>query len=310
MGRVVILEGPDGGGKTSLARKLEKLGFEYKHEGPPPENVDLVAHYLNILNESIESDGDVVHDRLWLGERIYGPIARGADRLGLNGQKLFTRLCSSKGVLQLICLPTLGITLENYSHKIKEAHDYLKNVEKLKEVYVAYLQWFDQFASLGNIDSFDYRFNDEEFVLNHFRLLESSSPKGMVGSKRARYLFIGDKPNHPSIDVPFHALNGSSGYFNNALLLAGLQDWDVAISNAYSPTNKPHILASMISWLPKLEHIFVMGKSAQNWFERNASLGICKVSFIDHPSYLKRFKGSNPMVMAEILKEAICGISG
>ena len=38
--KVVVLEGPDGGGKTALANELVRHGYTYHHEGPPPKNVD------------------------------------------------------------------------------------------------------------------------------------------------------------------------------------------------------------------------------------------------------------------------------
>ncbi len=44
MGRVVILEGPDGSGKTTLAKELVKSGFTYKHMGVPDEGTDLMAN--------------------------------------------------------------------------------------------------------------------------------------------------------------------------------------------------------------------------------------------------------------------------
>jgi hypothetical protein len=305
MGQVVILEGPDGGGKTTFARALEKCGFEYKHEGPPPPGSDIVAHYLKILDESINAETDVVHDRLWLGERIYGPVARGTDLLGNEGQRLFMRLCDSKNVLQYICLPPKGTVLENYKKKIQDPKDFLKSEEKLLKVYSAYLSWTYSYGNVRTI--LDYTQFDYTRILGDMELFNHGpAPKGMVGSRKAKFLFIGDRPNHDSIDVPFHALNGSSGYFNTALTLAGLEEHQIAISNAYSPLNIPHSLGSMLIWLPSVEHIFLMGQGAQAWYNDRASQ-VYKTSFIPHPSYLKRFKGSNPQVLADIIKERIYG---
>jgi thymidylate kinase len=304
MGQVIILEGPDGGGKTILAKRLEKeFGFKYKHEGPPPDNIDLIAYYLEILNESIEGSQNVVHDRLWLGERIYGPIVRGIDRLGHNGQTLFTRLCDSKEVTQIICLPFRQVAIDNYSIKMKDPNDFLKSMEKFQQVYESYLDW--TYSNKCRI--FNYEKNNVESLIQDIdKFPPNRSPKGLVGSKQAKYLFIGDRPNHPSIDVPFHALNGSSGYFNSALIKAGLKESEIAISNAFSPINHIHSLGAMLAWLNNIEHIFLMGQAAKAWYDERAT-HIYKTSYIPHPSYLKRFKGSNSQVLADIIKERIHG---
>lgn len=310
MNRIVILEGPDGAGKTTLANELVvKYGFRYKHEGPPPISADLHAHYLKVLNESIESPFDTVHDRLWLGERIYGPVARGLDRLGPEGQKLILRLHTSKQIKMLICLPKLKAVKENYVRKLETGHDYLQSPEKLVKVFQSYCHWLYNYGNMGEL--YDYT---KDFSIS--KLLDSFDPhsvlpSGTVGSRLAKYLFIGDRPNHLTIDVPFHAVDGSSGYFNRALELANIAEPDVAISNAFGPgkLTSPikHSLRSMIDKLPHLTNIFLMGKNAQEWFSNSVmspqDLHLRDVHNLPHPSYLKRFYGANPKVLAKMIKD-------
>jgi len=307
MGRIFILEGPDGGGKTTLAKNLAKQGFTYKHEGLPPSGVDLISHYLKILNDSVESTEDTVHDRLWLGERIYGPICRGIDRLGDEGQVLFNRIHSSKSILHAVCLPPFEVALESYSFKIMEKSDYLKSMNKWKEVYKAYDNWIQSNVSRITI-KFDYTTHDSLW-LNELGIF----PRGMVGSPRAKFLFIGDQPNHETIDVPFHALNGSSGYFNKALVMAGIEESDLAISNAYGPRGRDfHALGSILKCVPYVEKIFLLGNEAVKWFNSDLNTGVsipCKVYSLPHPSYLKRFKGNNPQIMANAIRKALDGSS-
>jgi hypothetical protein len=307
MGRVVILEGPDGGGKTTLAHALVKRGFVYRHEGPPPEGVDLIAHYLEILNESIESPVDTVHDRLWLGERIYGPIARGVDRIGDEGEKLFMRLHRSKKILHYLCMPEYKVVRENYSNKIQQSDDYLKSMDKWDKVVEGYSNWAEKTYDTSKI--LDYRNAALENVMCDIaqdgRIF---LPKGTIGSRSAKYLFIGDIPNHPRIDVPFFAITGSSGYLNKALQLAGFLERDIALSNAYGPEGVPHSQLEILENLPNLKRIFIMGNKAKEWFWRRAILcssDRSKVSQFPHPSFLKRFHGNNPEILAQILVQMI-----
>jgi thymidylate kinase len=80
---MIILEGPDGGGKSTLAANLERLfDFEIHHHGPYPEISDpdeLADKYVASITRDVVRD--VVMDRSWISESIYGPIVRGHSRL-------------------------------------------------------------------------------------------------------------------------------------------------------------------------------------------------------------------------------------
>lgn len=306
MGKVVILEGPDGGGKTTLARRLvEEHGFIYKHEGPPPAGVDLMEYYKTSLYTAIKDYRNTVFDRHYLGETVYGPIARGVDRVGREGLKLFERLHDSRDVRQWICLPELGASMRNYSVKTKEKDDYLKNTLKFQDVWQNYLTHLN--PVLGDIletdwARYDYERPDmyEDFI-NRINDQRHILPDGMIGSPTARYLFIGDTANHKTIDLPFFALNGSSGYFNEALRLADLEEKDIAVANAFSPDGKKRYPMDFVSSLLELEKVILLGNKAHEWF------GNCfNRASILHPSYMKRFKGP-PILMANELRKVTHG---
>lgn len=140
--RVIILEGPDGGGKTTIANKYaEDFGGVVIHEGPPPPGTsDLLTYYSDKLRAACESNmGLVIFDRLYLGEHVYGPVHRDQDRLGKAGVQRMCNMCIALGVEQFICLPPYAIARANYQRKMKEADDYLKNVDKWHEVYYRYV---------------------------------------------------------------------------------------------------------------------------------------------------------------------------
>ena len=99
----IIIEGPDCSGKTTLAKQLsQELEFTYRHEGPPPLDMNLKDYYcgtLAMLNEP------TVIDRFAIGERVYGPILRGKDGLGELGLQKVQQVIISLSVFQITCLP-------------------------------------------------------------------------------------------------------------------------------------------------------------------------------------------------------------
>jgi len=308
MGKVVILEGPDGGGKTTLAKHFESIGFTYLHEGPPPLSCDLIDYYKMRLYQALIHDVDCVFDRLHLGETIYGSIMRNNDRLGLNGVNLFERVARSKAVFQYLCLPSQPTLEANFKEKIKEKDDYVKSWSN----FFAIRDRYDEVNAIFKWPIYNYEIDSPdkiaEYIVNPVR--QVFLPSGAIGSIDAEILFIGDVPNHPWVDLPFFALTGSSGYFNEALALTGLAENQVAISNAYSPDGKGHDLHQLIACLPRLRYVLVMGNVAEHWvkFKKHEfnKLGLHLVK-ISHPSYLKRFRGNDPNVMKNMILEALNG---
>ena len=79
---LIILEGPDGAGKTTLANALsEKLGgVEIRHCGPltqPP----LDEYVRDLYDYYVRGTGDIIYDRHYMGELIYGPLYRGKSQI-------------------------------------------------------------------------------------------------------------------------------------------------------------------------------------------------------------------------------------
>lgn len=101
--RHIILEGPDGAGKTTIARILcHALGMEYSHEGPPPPGVEPFTHYWLQLGGA---EYPTVFDRLHLGEIVYGPLLRGKPGLTPEEVMRLNDLAEDMDALIVLCLP-------------------------------------------------------------------------------------------------------------------------------------------------------------------------------------------------------------
>jgi thymidylate kinase len=79
---IVVLEGPDCAGKSTLAAELVLAGGRIVANGRPPAVGQLVDHYAGQILAAARRPNDLtVFDRLHVGELIYGPLFRGRSAL-------------------------------------------------------------------------------------------------------------------------------------------------------------------------------------------------------------------------------------
>lgn len=101
---IVIIEGADGTGKTTLANKLAKdLKCEVVHrthvtDTPKSQLVDI---YKELILEY--SDKTVVLDRAWYSEMCYGPIFRGKSHISQEAMLELEALVKATGGLIIYC---------------------------------------------------------------------------------------------------------------------------------------------------------------------------------------------------------------
>lgn len=104
MGNLILVEGPDKAGKTTLAKRLSYLlGWHYLHTGPAPDLNKAFEHNLNALN--VYKDR-VVIDRLHLSTRVYGPIFHNRNLLSTYDIDVLEGVLRSKGALIVYCRPS------------------------------------------------------------------------------------------------------------------------------------------------------------------------------------------------------------
>lgn len=118
---MVIVEGPDGGGKTTLIKELsESLGVEVapracsSETGPVKDLMGWTTRFLNHHSRNLNQF--TLHDRFPLiSEPIYGSLVRGYLSKGFDtpwyseAWQLFTQL---KPII-IFCLPPLDVVIEN-----------------------------------------------------------------------------------------------------------------------------------------------------------------------------------------------------
>jgi|HubBroStandDraft_1064217.scaffolds.fasta_scaffold78253_2 thymidylate kinase len=101
---LIIIDGYDGTGKTTLARRLAAdHGYRISHASLTPEGIDLFARYHAV----IARPGRQVLDRSFISELVYGPLERGRSRLTANqAASLAVAVARRGGILvHLTCQP-------------------------------------------------------------------------------------------------------------------------------------------------------------------------------------------------------------
>lgn len=111
---LIVFEGVDGAGKSTLVETIEKrladAGRDVRttHHGPP-ERHPLEEYVLDYDWYAPESDVDLLVDRLHIGELIYGPLYRGESQLGEAGRRYVDLYLRSRGGLMVYVDAPLGV---------------------------------------------------------------------------------------------------------------------------------------------------------------------------------------------------------
>ncbi len=308
MAKVIILEGPDGAGKTTLARALEKRGYRYHHEGPPSPNVDLLVHYALVLDRAIRSGDRVVIDRLHVGESVYGPLLRGVDRISSWGQIILQRIIRGGGVLEVFCLPPERVCFGNWYARHQVGKELVETSSDFHEIYKAYVD-ISKHPRHSRAVTYDYTQWSLDLACDMLTS-EMNNPPCLpfecIGSPQACFLFVGEIANQKELDLPWVSLYHSSDYLNGAIMSAGYTEDEIAFVNAKKLDGSDNDLFDVVFQMSLSEPkrwvlpIALGGVPAQK-LEKYGHRGAFRK--MPHPAYWKRFHSTETAEYVKGLKD-------
>lgn len=136
---IIIIEGPDGTGKTTLAnsllKSLEGHDFELMHRTHITDmpKSDLFEIYRGILT----SGKNLILDRAWYSEMCYGPVFRGESHISKSGMHILEELLNMVGGFVIYCH-----TDRSYELSHERGEDYVDTREQHEQVCANYEQLF------------------------------------------------------------------------------------------------------------------------------------------------------------------------
>lgn len=297
LAKVIILEGPDGGGKSTLANWLhDQHGYQIRKFGPPGDNENMFKTYTNALLAAINDQQPTVFDRHYLGETIYGPLLRDKDRLKPQGRDLIERLIAATGVAIVIVIPPWDALVEGWRGK----DDLLKRQDQLHKVHEAYqLEAVRLAAKQCNFIHYDWTVGVKLSTVT-----APSLPESVTGCTQADLLFVGERAGkkYTAWDMAFHCMTESSRYMWEAL--QNIKEWQEsrgAWVNAFDANEKPRDMRKVVNALPTLRKVIALG-------------GVAHAACIDqhiaatlmpHPAFWRRWHANDQAGYANLLRKVI-----
>jgi thymidylate kinase len=138
---ILIIEGPDGSGKTTLANKLSKqTGYPVIHRVQPKTEEDkkrMMEEYLHIL----QSGKNAIFDRCWYSEMAYGPIMRDESVITYPQMYALEDQLAKRGGLIIYCTDKPDVL---WRCATKRGEDYITDYS----TFVAICEAFDEIMNV------------------------------------------------------------------------------------------------------------------------------------------------------------------
>ncbi len=279
---IILVEGPDCAGKTTYCNWLiEQHGYRSVHYGTFECNP--LPNYLELLN-SLDRYDDVVIDRMWISEYVYGHALRGGERLGAKVRMLERAFTTLGGVTVMVRTPKSVIQERLFTEPLRDEMNGVRDHwEKIWSLYYSYVP---------NTPYVEWAGVDHSRMWSPYDLcdLQAKSIRGVHGNGKGRFLIIGESLN-PSNGNKFTFCSsvGCSPWLCDQLDKSGVPETEIGWANQDTLTK-----GAIVDMEP--EYVYALGAKARNWCEKND----VSATMFDHPQYWKRFKsnGDYPLVEA------------
>ena len=132
----VIIEGPDGAGKSTLAKSLaDRLDMNILKM--TANGGQSVPEYL----QKLACDG-VIIDRCWVSEQIYSDLFGREPRIGNDDAEALTESCRCMGIPIIVLLPPLHVVISRLNTRGDEYADVV--CPNITEIYRRYKEWAEE----------------------------------------------------------------------------------------------------------------------------------------------------------------------
>lgn len=133
---IIIIEGIDGSGKTTLANQLhEQTKYPIIHRTKPDNQEDKDAMLMSYI-ATLKEGGNAIFDRCWYSEMAYGPVMRDDSVITYPQMYELERLIARRsGGIIIYCT---GKTKELWRRATKRGEDYIVSRDNFAEIHENY----------------------------------------------------------------------------------------------------------------------------------------------------------------------------
>ena len=306
---VILIEGPDGSGKTTLAGQLMLLGFGYVHMSVPRPARNPLTYWLARFKGRPHP---LVIDRMHWSEDVYGPLTRGGSALSDLDRWVLEGWLMAHDAKIVLCLPPVEAVLENVA--LDSGAPNHADAGLVRAVYEEYRLGRDvpgHWPTSLPVLNYDYTAEKATALLRRLGLATSralpADHEG-IGSPRPPWVFVGDR--HGSCrgpcGVPFVFRSACGDYLRRALCGAGLGLADYHVLDGWlwndDGTVRPHDIFGNWQW--RLRPHIALGRSAECAL---AEARITPWASLPHPQYWSRFRGRDLDGYVRLIREALHG---
>ena len=331
---IIMLEGPDCGGKTTLAEALvntvESYGGRAKiaHMGYT-KGQDSWAENANSLIAAIRwafstPGGVIVLDRQFIGESIYGCVYRGGSAIPLASRHL-DRLLYRFRALRVLCIPPKDVVIGTHARLKLERHEAFDDISDTVHLYHAlwdgcsitpllndYVGWLSVSGGVADRSGW-YKYDwtvtplqeQVDLLLQELMLEQDMIFDGYLdwheftftGFPKTRgLLFIGDKISCTNeLNLPFFSNSASSLYLAKTLHELQLDEAGIAIANINDDGGKEQMLELVEN--VDFAKIIVLGKEAERTMIRES---LPFTAAVRHPQHARRFNFHDDSYVEEL----------
>lgn len=336
---IIVIDGPDGAGKTTLAKSIcEKFDGVYLHLTYRWKTRMFYYHTAAIQQAAKHASRGrtVVIDRWWPSEAVYADVFRGGSPWPLLGRFLERVMLKYAGVYVLAVPQEPAKALERFN-RLKtereemyedmaqvissynnlyyglmpvEGEDYVSFLVKYggmmqqKNVHLPYAverEGLTEATIRGYIEGLAARLSQLRSTQLHEALFtDTVNFLGHLNS--ARWMIVGEERNEnksPRPGYPFFDYADSSLYLTQALHSLPIREEHVLYLNAYNNGKPEELIPDIINMRPYIR-VVALGEKASQVLRR---FGIDHWSMY-HPAYHKRFK-SDVIDYANMLRSAM-----
>lgn len=162
---IYILEGNEGGGKSTLAAYLSKaLGVEIRHRGKPKNKKEKDQMMFDYLNDIAKAEyTNVIWDRSFYSELVYGDVMRDSSVITLEQMYTLEKFMQKNG--GAIIYYCNSNTDAQWAKATERGEDYITSFEDFQKINEAYDKLFTKTNHLIPIVDYDIRDNENLFTV-------------------------------------------------------------------------------------------------------------------------------------------------